>query len=74
VERITFVSALVTVTAAFGATAPLWSFTSPVMEPEVCASEANGRNSAIANREFFIVFLQETAPYGQGSEGSGSKF
>src|ERR1700730_15161179 len=52
VDRATFVLELVAVTAAFGATAPLWSFTSPVMEPEVCASaETTDRHHTNTSRE-----------------------
>src|SRR5260370_36863720 len=51
VDRATFVLELVAVTATFGATAPLWSVTSPVMEPEVCASAATAdKHHTITNR------------------------
>src|SRR5260370_5734438 len=51
VDRATFVLELVAVTATFGATAPLWSVTSTVMEPEVCASAATAdKHHTITNR------------------------
>src|SRR5260370_42546530 len=67
VHRATLVLELVAVTAAFGATAPLWSVTSPVMEPEVCAS------AATANRHHTTTARQIGEPVAQALLPAGSR-
>lgn len=57
VDRPTFVLDLVALTTAFGAKAPLWSLTSPVMGPAVCESAATAyKHHTIANKDIVDRF------------------
>jgi hypothetical protein len=62
VDRPIFVAVLVTVTDAFGMTAPLGSFTSPVISPDVCAvaTPIAAHKSAAIRNNLFMTPLKQT--------------